>query len=114
MLLSFYKQTITRIRPAVRDVRGSSVPDWDESKVDTKAISGCSVQPSSTSLSQDGRVMGVSDGLTCYIPADADVQAGDHIVFKGKTYEINGDPLDWPSATGRLDHLQLNLVRWRG
>lgn len=112
MLLSFYRQTITRIRPSVTDVRGSLIPDWENAtQLD---IPGCSVQPSSTSLSQDGRVLGVSDGLTCYIPADADVQAGDHIVYKGKTYAINGDPLDWPSATGRLDHLQLNLVRWRG
>lgn len=112
MLLSFYRQTITRIRPSVKDVRGSLIPDWENAT--TKDIPGCSVQPSSTSLSQDGRVLGVSDGLTCYIPADADVQAGDHIVYKGKVYAINGDPIDWPSATGRLDHLQLNLVRWRG
>ena len=114
MLLSFYTQSITRVRPATKDVRGSSIPDWDAEKVSTKVINGCSVQPASTSLSQDGRVLGVQDGLTCYIPADADVQAGDHIVYKGKVYAINGDPLDWPSATGRLDHLQLNLVRWRG
>ena len=112
MLLSFYKQTVTRIRPKTKEVRGSTIPDWSD--VDSLDIPGCSVQPASTSLSQDGRVLGIIDGVTCYMPADADVQAGDRIVFKGKTYTINGDPRDWPSATGRLDHIQLNLERWSG
>lgn len=112
MLLSFYRQTVTRVRPGTKEVRGSAVPDWDN--VETLDIPGCSVQPASTSLSQDGRVLGIIDGFTCYMPADADVQAGDHIVYKGKTYAINGDPRDWPSATGRLDHIQLNLERWSG
>ena len=113
MLLSFFRQTVTRIRPAVKESRGSEIPDW-ENTTDIIEIPGCSMQPASTSLSQDGRVLGISDGYTCYMPADADVQAGDHIVFRGKTYAINGDPRDWPSATGRLDHIQLNLVRWQG
>lgn len=112
MLLSFYTQTVTRIRPGSKYSRGSTIPDWDmASYLD---IPGCSMQPASTSLSMDGRVLGISDGFTCYMPADADVQAGDHIMFKGKVYEINGDPREWPSATGRLDHIQLNLTRWSG
>jgi len=71
------------------------------------------VQPTSTSLSQDGRVQGITDGLTVYAPLDADVQAGDRIEFNNNVYTINGDPLIWPGA-GRLAHIQLNLVRWRG
>lgn len=113
MLLSFYTQTVTRIRPATKIVRGSEIPDW-EGTWDILEIPGCSVQPAATSLSMDGRVLGINDGVTCYMPADADVREGDRIVFKGKTYTINGDPRDWPSATGRLDHIQLNLVRWQG
>ena len=112
MVLSFWTQSVTRIRPGTRTERGSTVFDWNNA--DEKVIGGCSVQPASTSLSQDGRVLGVTDGLTAYLPPDADVQAGDRIVFGGKTYTINGDPLAWPSATGDLDHLHLNLVRWRG
>lgn len=112
MLLSFYRQTVTRVRPGTKVERGSSIPDWEHA--DSLEIPGCSMQPASTSLSQDGRVLGISDGFTCFMPADADVQAGDRIVFKGKTYTIQGDPRDWPSATGRLDHIQLNLVRWTG
>ena len=110
-LISFWRQSITRLRPGTKTERGSTVPDW--SKPDTKTISGCSVQPASTSLSQDGRVQGVTDGLTVYAPADADVAAGDRIEYNGDVYTINGDPLSWPGA-GRLAHIQLNLTRWRG
>ena len=76
-------------------------------------IDGCSVQPASTALTQDGRVQGISDGLTVYAPADADVRAGDRIEYGGNVYTINGDPLVWPGAA-RLQHVQLNLARWRG
>lgn len=110
-LISFWTQSIIRIRPATRTSRGSTVYDWDNTE--TAVIDGCSVQPTTTSLSQDGRVLGVQDGLTVYAPADADVQAGDRIEFSGKVYTINGDPLVWPGA-GQLAHIQLNLQRWRG
>lgn len=111
-MLSFWRDTITRIRPGTKTVRGSVVPDWDH--VTSKDITGCSVQPASTSLSEDGRVLGISDGMTAYVPKDADIIAGDRIVFDGNTYTINGAPRRWPSATGGLDHLLLNLVRWSG
>lgn len=110
-LISFWTQSITRLRPGKKKERGSYVFDWSDP--DVKEIAGCSVQPSSTSLSQDGRVLGVSDGLTVYAPVDADVQAGDRISFGGNVYTLTGDPLVWPGA-GRLEHIQLNLTRWRG
>lgn len=110
-LQSFWKQTIVRLRPGERTERGSVVFDW--SNPDELTISGCSVQPSSTGLSQDGRVLGVQDGLTVYVPVGADVKAGDRIRFGEDVYTINGDPLIWPGA-GRLAHIQLNLMRWRG
>lgn len=110
-LQSFWTQSITRLRPGKKVERGSTIFDWNDP--DRLDIAGCSVQPASTGLSQDGRVLGVTDGLTVYAPEDADVQAGDRIEFGGAVYEINGDPLVWPGA-GRLAHIQLNLVRWRG
>lgn len=110
-ILSFWTQSIVRLRPGTKMERGSEVPDWDDP--DTLVISGCNVQPASTSLSQDGRVQGITDGLTVYAPADADIIAGDRIQLAGNVYTINGDPLIWPGP-GRLAHIQLNLVRWRG
>lgn len=111
MLPSFAKQTVTRIRPATTTVRGSRVPDW--SNPSRKVISGCSVQPASTDLSQDGRVLGILDGMTCYMPENADVQEGDRIEFDGNVYTIDGSPRVWPTA-GNLAHKQLRLLRWSG
>lgn len=110
-LQSFWRQTITRIRPNTTVSRGSTIYDWDDP--DELEIPECSVQPSSTTLSQDGRVQGVTDGLTVYAPEDADVQAGDRIRYRGNVYTINGDPLLWPGVA-RMQHMQLNLTRWRG
>ena len=112
MLPSFFRQSVTRIRPGVRVLRGSEVPDWNEATY--VVIPGCSVQPAGTSLSQDGRVLGTTDGMTAYLPAGADVESGDRIVYAGEIYTINGVPRVWPSATGGLDHIQLSLERWSG
>ena len=112
MLPSFWRQTITRVRPGEKTERGSVVPDW--STAERLEIPGCNVQPAATALQQDGRVAGISDGLTVYAPPDIDVKAGDRIEYGGNVYAINGDPLAWPSPTGALDHVQLNLMRWRG
>ena len=113
MLPSFCRQTITRIRPGVKTSRGSTVPDWEHTD-EPVDIAGCSVQPASTSLSEDGRVLGIMDGLTAYIPNGSDVKAGDHIIYDGNTYEIAGEPRVWVSATGARDHILLNLRRYSG
>lgn len=112
MLPSFCRDTVTRIRPGIKVLRGSEVPDW--SVVTTEYISGCSMQPASTSLSENGRVLGISDTFTLFAPPDADIEAGDHIEFQNKVYEIDGDVRIQPSATGRLDHLNITLKRYQG
>lgn len=96
----------------MKSLRGTIVPDWENAT--TLDIPGCSVQPAGTSLSQDGRILGISDGMTAYLPADADVQSGDRIQYEDKVYTIMGDPRVWPSASGALDHIELNLERWSG
>lgn len=113
MLPSFCTQEVTRIRPGTKESRGSTIPDWSEDKVTTLTIKGCSVQPASTSLSQDGRVLGISEGWTAYLPEGSDVQAGDRILFNGDIYEINGEPKKWTGAYTR-SNIQLNLIRWEG
>lgn len=111
-LLSFYRQEITRIRPTMKDSRGSLVPDW--SAVDELLIKGCSVQPAGTNLVTGERVEGITDGMVAYCPSGVDIKTGDRIRFNGNIYTIKGEVRDWPSATGRLDHLVLNLERYHG
>ena len=113
MLPSFCKQQVVRVRPGTKTSRGSTIPDWSEDKVSRLVIKGCSVQPASTSLSMDGRVLAINDQMTAYLPETADVKAGDRIIFEGETYEINGDPKRWQGVLN-LSNIQLNLTRWRG
>ena len=109
---SWATQTIKRIRPGIKTVRGSDIRDWDNT--DELEISGCSVQPAGNSLSQNGHETGIFDGYTCYAPCNADIQVGDRIEFEGQVFEINGEPNRWASATGNLNNMLLNLVRWSG
>lgn len=113
MLPSFCNQTVTRIRPGTKESRGSTIPDWSEDKISTKSITGCSVQPASTSLSEDGRVLGISDLYTLFAPPDADIQAGDRISFDSKVYEIDGDVRVQPAAS-MLQHIQVTLRCYHG
>ena len=89
------------------------MPDWDPAKVDRLEIKGCSVQPATTTLSEDGRVLGITEQWTAYLPEGSDVKAGDHIEFDGDVYAINGEPKKW-TAAARLSNIQLNLIRWKG
>ncbi len=112
MLPSFCSQTIEIVRAKkTKTVRGSEVPDWSETV--TTTVKGCSVQPASSSLTLDGRVLGITDAWTAYVPEGTDVKAGDHIAFAGNTYEIQGEPRVWIGAFTK-SHIQLNLIRWEG
>lgn len=112
MLPSWASDTVTRLRPTIISQRGSQIPDW--TNPDRLTISGCSMQPAGTSLTQDGRIQGVSDGYNCYLPHGVDVQAGDRIEYDGKVYTIMGEPRVWRSPTGLVSNTQLQLERWYG
>ena len=111
-LPSWANDTVKRIRPGTIERRGSIEPDWEHAT--EKEISGCSMQPGSTTLSQDGRVLGISDGYTCYMPPGSDVTAGDKIVFNNLDYQVIGEPRPWTSPTGMVSSLQIQLERWSG
>lgn len=112
MLPSFMNMTIVRKRASVKSVRGSEVFDW--SKTTDITIQNCLVEPGGGSLSLDGRELGIMQGLTAILPPNSDVKAGDHIVYDGNTYEIDGEPKMFSLPTGTVTNMQLNLKRWQG
>lgn len=112
MLPSWFRQSVTRIRPGTKESRGTPIPDWNH--VSTATINGCSVQPTTTDLSMDGRVLGLSESFTLYMPANADVKEGDRIRYRNETYVVRGIPRPWFSPTGNLDNMQVQLERWSG
>ena len=112
MLPSWANDTVTRIRAGTLEERGTTYPDWTHP--DELTIGGCSMQPAGTFLSQDGRIQGITDGYTCYMPLGADVLTGDRIRYNGNVYTISGEPRIWISPTGRVSNSVLNLERWEG
>lgn len=112
MIPSWASQSITRLRAGIKIERGSEVPDW--STATSITISPASVQPAASSISIDGRVLGMNDSYAVYCNVDADVRAGDHIVFEDKTFLVMEDPRVWHSPTGRVSNLQFTMTRWQG
>lgn len=111
-MFAWTNDTITRLRPDTKVSRGSQIFDWD--KPNELTIGSCSMQPASTSLNTDGRVLGVSDGYTLYAPLTADIKAGDRIMYNNEPYTINGEPRAWKSPFGAVEHLVVNLMRYYG
>ena len=112
MPLSFMDETVTVIRPGVKTVRGSAVPDWTSAT--EHEVGRCQITSASTVQDRDGRVLNVSDRLTLRAPYGADIQAGDRIVHGGKTYEIDGDVSNTKSPTRRVSNLKCTLALWKG
>lgn len=112
MLPSFCRDVVTVKRAAEVDKRGTVVLDWDNPQ--TFELSGCSVQPSTTSRDFDGRTVQVSEDWTLYAPPNSDLLAGDRIEWQDATFEINGAPMPWTSPTGRVSHMYARLSEWRG
>ena len=112
MLPSWANDEVTRIRPGTKESRGSTIPDWSQPNV--LKISGCSVQPAQTTLSQDGRVLGLTEGYTVFFPPGSDVKGGDKLTWNGQDFQIIGEPRQWNSPTGRVSSLQAAIERWAG
>lgn len=112
MIPSFCTQTITRVRAGVKTERGSEIPDWANSS--SLTISHCSVQPAASSISLDGRVLGLSSSYIVYCNPGVDVKAGDRIIFDNETYTVDEAPRIWQSPTGRVSHVQFTMTHWEG
>lgn len=104
--------TVTVVRPALVDKRGTVAPDWESAE--RTVLAGCCVQERSTVRDFDGRTLSVSEGYVLFAPEDADVQAGDRIEFNGVTFETDGIPSEWPCRSGRISHVEVPLSRWEG
>lgn len=116
MLPSWCRDSVTVVRPVRALQRGTTVPDW--SNAQTHALTGCSVQLTTTSMALDGREQTALRG-TLYAPPASDVRAGDRIDWNDPTgvahsLLVDGEPMPWQSPTGRVMHVQARLAEWRG
>ena len=73
-LPSWVNDTVTRIRAGTIEERGTIYPDWDH--VNELDISGCSMQPAGTSLSQ------------AFIEKEESIEDSDIVIERTKKFDI--------------------------
>lgn len=112
MPLSFMNETVTVLRAPLVDKRGTKVRDW--SSPEGHELPRCQVTAAGTSQERDGRVLQVDDRRTLRAMYDADVEAGDRVVWRGVTYEVDGEVFHTKSPTGRVSSTRCALARWEG
>lgn len=110
-----FSQSVTVVRPGSRTDRGgNTVPDWSESAVTRHTVTRVSVQPASQVEANTPERSGVVTGWRVYTATgtDADVRAGDRVVFDGITCDVVGEVARWPNPlTGGVHHVEFNLQR---
>lgn len=116
MLPSWCRDAVTVVRPARKEQRGTTVPDWANAQ--RHPLTGCSVQLPNTSMALDGREQTALRG-TLYAPPASDVMAGDRIDWTdpmgvAHSFLVDGEPMPWQSPTGCVAHVQARLAEWRG
>ena len=114
MLPDFCNDEVTVWRAGSKESRGATVPDWDAAT--SHALTGCSVQPRTTTMDMDGRTQ-TELGGTIIAPPDADLRAGDRIEwvdYGGTTHAfVVGEPRHLTSIP-QVAHVSADLTEWRG
>lgn len=111
MPLSFWKDSVTVLRAKTTTKNGMEVFDW--STASSHTISRCQVTAQATSRDFD-RTLQVPDHRTLRAPVDADIKAGDRIIWNGDTYEIEGEVFHTRSPIGGASSTRCTLARWEG
>lgn len=110
MLPGYCNDTVTIVRAAITDgVRKER--DW--ANAERFDVLRCSVQPSTTEGTLGTRENG-SETVTAYFQPGTDVRSGDRMEFRGKSYAMLGEPMEYRSPFGRCDAIQATFKRWRG
>ena len=112
MPLDFFRESVTVLRAPIIKKHGGEVLDWNNPTVTT--VNGVQVTPQQTSREFDGRALQITERFTLRAGYDADIKAGDHIIWRGDTFEIDGEVFHTLSPTGRVSSTRCTLARWSG
>ena len=112
MPLSFFSDSVTVVRPTVAVVNGAETFVWTNAQ--KTVLHNVQVTAQATSRGFDGRTLQISERYTLRANYDADIQAGDRVRWRDKTYEIDGDVFHTKSPSGRASSTRCALVKWGG
>lgn len=89
---------------------------WGEQTEDLvpDEIRGCVVLPRGVGGEENQNASTVISGLQVFCPPGSDVKATDEVVVRGTRYEVDGEPGDYRSASGRPKVLLVNLRKATG
>lgn len=109
-------ETVTRLRAtATTDPYSGEATGSDWSAPLILDIPGCAFNPGNSSEPLQEARNAVVTRPEVYAPAGADVKAGDRLVVRSLTYDVEGDPADWRSPfTGWNPGLVIALERADG
>lgn len=91
-------ETVARLRgtPIINPYSGlPDGTDWEDP--DTLEVPGCGFNPGGSSEPVQDARNAVITRPEVYDPSFADVLAGDRLVVRGDTYEVDGNPARWKS-----------------
>lgn len=89
-------ETVVRVRRTSNSVDAYGQPIWAETSTNIQAI----VSARTGSKTVGAAEITVTSGLTCYLPANTDVQNDDVFIVRGVRYVLDGESFDWRSAFG--------------
>lgn len=101
--------------PTVRD-RGRDVPNYSAAPASSTPVAGVDAQPGASAELVAQRRDATLIRWTVWVPTKvipAGVTLDDNTIvrFRGRLYEVDGDPMAW-TAGDPLDHLVLLLKAW--
>ena len=113
MCISFWRDVVEVIRPAMVERRGVRTPDWKSAT--THTLTRCSLQDGTTvtdfgSSQRDP----IESDATLFCGPDADIKDGDRVRLGDRTWTVSGVPQRPKSPTGRVSHTKADLKEWRG
>jgi len=112
MPLSFFMDNITVRRAPLITKNGMQVRDWEHATEHT--VFRVQVAGASTTREWGGRTLNVDDKRVLRAAYDADIMAGDRVIWEGELYELDGEVLRTKSPTGRISSVRCYLKRWEG
>lgn len=110
--IAFHTHTVTVLRGAATvDRYGDPIDGW--STATETEITGCRVQPAAGPEDTVDRNQ-ITRRWLLFVPPGADIRATDRVRWDGDDYDIDGEIRRWPSVSGRLAHLEADLIRVEG
>lgn len=114
MFPSFASQTLELLPATETTDHGNTVRTYPvPGAVGNVTLRGCVVNPVQSFEDNNNRTATITQ-YAVQVPPKYTVNDNDHLVYRGKVYQILGEVQFQPSPTGGMDQLVFTMERWSG